>query len=112
MAINEPRLHLLAYDIADPARLQRVHRSVRAAGIPLQYSVFLVPGRPRDIDNLLDELAGIIEPAEDDIRVYPLPHRLHVQRLGRQHLPEGIALLGNDRLDAGLRALVGEAEPD
>ncbi len=39
MAANKTRLYLLAYDIADPRRLTQVHRTVRAVGAPLQYSV-------------------------------------------------------------------------
>lgn len=110
MAINQPRLHLLAYDIANPDRLRQVHRAVRQAGIPLQYSVFLVPGRAADVDLLLRELEQIIEPLEDDIRVYPLPTRLEAYRYGRQELPLGLDLVRGDHLHDGLLALVGESE--
>ena len=35
------RRHILvAYDICDPVRLRRVHKTVRDFGMPLQYSVF------------------------------------------------------------------------
>ncbi len=110
MAQNAPRLHLLAYDIADPVRLQRVHRAVREAGIPLQYSVFLVSASPAELDALLRELDSLIVDAQDDIRVYPLPHRLEAERYGRQQLPGGIALVRGDSLADGLLALVGEPE--
>jgi CRISPR-associated protein Cas2 len=110
MAINRTKLYLLAYDIADPARLQRVHRAVRQAGIPLQYSVFLVPARPHELDNLLLLLDGLIEDAVDDIRVYPLPVRIAVDRYGRQELPVGLDLVRGDHLSEGLIALVGEPE--
>lgn len=112
MAVNTPKLHLLAYDIADPARLQRVHRAVRQVGLALQYSVFLVAARAGELDSLLRELRGLILDAEDDIRVYPLPVRLEVQRYGRQCLPEGLDLVRGDSLRDGLLALVGEPEED
>jgi CRISPR-associated protein Cas2 len=110
MAQNAPRLHLLAYDISDPARLRRVHRTVREVGLPSQYSVFLVEARPRELDSLLQELHGLIVDSEDDIRAYPLPVRLEAERFGRQRLPEGLTLVRGDGLSDGLLALVGEQE--
>ena len=63
MAKNRTQLHMLAYDISmDPKRLAEVHRTVRRWGIPLQYSVFLVPATPAKIDALLAELDAIIDP--------------------------------------------------
>jgi len=110
MAINQTRLHLLAYDIADPKRLQQVHRAVRRAGIPLQYSVFLIPGRAADVEYLLRELDQLIEAREDDIRVYPLPNRLSVDRYGRQQLPQGLDLISGDHLHDSLLLLIGTPE--
>jgi CRISPR-associated protein Cas2 len=92
MAINAPRHFLVCYDIADPDRLTKVHRTVRRWGMPLQYSVFLVPAATNVIGDLLKELHALIDRREDDIRIYPLPNRLDVSLLGRQGLPEGIAL--------------------
>jgi CRISPR-associated protein Cas2 len=110
MAIHQPKLYLLAYDIGEPARLQRVHRTVREVGLPLQYSVFLVPGDAVVIDSLLQELASIIDDRDDDIRVYPLPARLESERFGRQQLPFGLDLVPGDSLHDGLLALIGEPE--
>ncbi|MEY6433621.1 CRISPR-associated endonuclease Cas2 [Thioalkalicoccus limnaeus] len=84
MAANRSQLHILAYDISgDPRRLAEVHRTVRRKGFPLQYSVFLVPARPAEIQALLSELATIIDPRRDDIRVYPLPAKVDIDQLGR-----------------------------
>lgn len=110
MPQNTPKLHLLAYDIADPVRLQRVHRAVRQIGLPLQYSVFLVPARAAELDALLRELHALIVDAEDDIRVYPLPARLEAERFGRQRLPDGLTLVRGNSLSEGLLTLVGEPE--
>lgn len=35
------RRYLVAYDIREPKRLQRVHRAMKEFGYPLQYSVFV-----------------------------------------------------------------------
>ncbi|MCU0836338.1 MAG: CRISPR-associated endonuclease Cas2 [Chromatiaceae bacterium] len=107
MPTNRAQLFLLAYDIADPKRLTEVHRTVRRWGVPLQYSVFLVPTSPAGIDGLLSELAGIIDARADDIRVYPLPSRLDVLTFGRQLLPEGVSLVGAAPTDHALASLVG-----
>jgi CRISPR-associated protein Cas2 len=112
MAANQPRLHLLAYDIADPKRLNQVHRTVRRHGLPLQYSVFIVPATAARIEGLLAELADIIEPAEDDIRVYPLPKNPDIVHYGRQWLAEGIQLLGDDPLGRLNAALAETADAD
>ena len=105
MAIHAPQLFLLAYDIADPRRLARVHRTVKRQGLPLQYSVFLIADTPAVLDGLLAELDDIIDPRADDIRVYPLPTRLDADSYGRQFLPMGVMLLGNNTLDHPLAAL-------
>ena len=94
MAINEPQLYLLAYDIADPDRLVQVHRVCRRWGIPIQYSVFLVPLTPVGMGALIATLDGIIDRHFDDIRIYPLPSRVEVTQYGRQGLPEGIEIVG------------------
>lgn len=106
MPAPKPRLHLIAYDIADPRRLTRVHRALTRVGIPLQYSVFLVPITATALDTLLAELAKLICPAEDDIRAYAMPARLHLDRLGRQHYPDGLQLLGDGPLNRNLGAFL------
>jgi CRISPR-associated protein Cas2 len=99
MPVHRHQIFVLAYDIADPQRLVQVHRTVRRWGIPLQYSVFLVPSTPTGLDALLDELDDIIDNRVDDIRVYPLPARLEFVHFGRQVLPEGVEFIsGNGTL--------------
>ncbi len=108
MAIHAPKLFLLAYDIANPRRLARVHRTVKRQGLPLQYSVFLIADTPAVLDGLLAELDDIIDPRADDIRVYSLPSRLDADSFGRQFLPLGVMLLGDDTLDHQLAALLAK----
>jgi CRISPR-associated protein Cas2 len=85
--------------------LGRVHRRVRRQGIPLQYSVFLIHATPAHLDDLLAALDALIDPRVDDIRVYPLPANLDAESYGRQFLPLGVRLLGDDTLDHQLAAL-------
>jgi CRISPR-associated protein Cas2 len=108
MAIKQIRPWLLAYDIANPKRLARVHRTVKGYGMPLQYSVFLVVGNNRTVDELLAALDGIINPKEDDIRVYPLPRQFDAEQYGRQWLPRGIDLPTDAALTDALNAMFTE----
>lgn len=111
MAIHAPRNYLLAYDIADPDRLGRVHRTVRRWGIPLQYSVFLVPATAVAIAELAVILGRIIERREDDIRIYPLPNHLDMHILGRQGLPQGIQLTDASEVGFAIECLVSNNKP-
>lgn len=86
--------YLLAYDIADPRRLVRVHRASAGWGIRIQYSVFLVPHSREGIESFLGELRGLIDEGEDDVRLYPLPASVEVTQYGRQGVTEGIELVG------------------
>lgn len=110
MPANQRRPYLLAYDIADPKRLVRVHRTVRGSGMALQYSVFLVVGTTRDLDQLLAALDEIIKPSRDDIRVYPLPMQFDAEQYGRQWLPGGVDLPTDASLTQALLAMVAEQD--
>jgi len=110
MAANQRRPYLLAYDIADPKRLTRVHRTVRSSGMALQYSVFLVVGTVRDLDQLLAALNVIISAKHDDIRVYPLPMAFDAEQYGRQWLPGGVDLPTDASLTQALLAMVAEQD--
>lgn len=92
MALNQPRIYLICYDIADPARLQQVHRILKQTGLPVQYSVFVTALPAARMLTLLGEMHGCIEPAEDDIRAYPLAHGTHAEVLGGAPWPDGARL--------------------
>lgn len=85
---------VIGYDIADPRRLQRVHRAMCKFAAPLEYSVFLLVGSTTDKDRCLLRIANLIKPGEDDVRCYPLPSRGFQRRLGRASLPAGIQWTG------------------
>jgi len=95
MALNETRTWLIAYDIASPRRLQRVHRYLKTVAVPVQYSVFVAEETTRGIQGIRDELAQEINPKTDDVRIYPLPKRPALHHYGRRALPEGLQLLAD-----------------
>ena len=85
---------VIAYDITDPRRLQRVHRRMCRFASPLEYSVFLLVGDAADKDACLASVAELIEERRDDVRCYALPARGYQNRIGRATLPPGIHWTG------------------
>jgi CRISPR-associated protein Cas2 len=103
MADSRQGLYLIAYDIAHPKRLGRVHRILKKEGLPVQYSVFtIVMKRPRLL-RLLDRIAEQIKETEDDVRCYRLPDNTETASLGKQYFPADVRLFtgGVDRLLGG-----------
>jgi CRISPR-associated protein Cas2 len=103
MADSQTGLYLIAYDIADPKRLARVHRTLKKLGLPVQYSVFSVAIKRKALLRLMDAISQLIHPTEDDIRCYRLPERSDIKTLGRQFFPEDVMLFtgGVNRLFRG-----------
>lgn len=83
---------LIAYDVADSCRLQRVFKMLRRYALPLQESVFVFSGRREDLCVCLESVAAGILDREDDVRVYRLPNRGFFRYLGEPPLPIGIFL--------------------
>ncbi|MDP2824003.1 MAG: CRISPR-associated endonuclease Cas2 [Sulfuritalea sp.] len=85
---------VIGYDIANPRRLAKVYRRLCGHATPLEYSVFLLVGTERAKENCLEQIAGLIDNKEDDVRCYPLPVRGYQARIGRSSLPGGIQWTG------------------
>ena len=83
---------LLCYDVADPRRLQRVHRVVCRHATPLQYSVFHTMATRHEVLDILHDLEKHIDPRQDDIRAYPLLTTARPITVGRGRLASGIML--------------------
>ena len=92
MPASRPSTWLICYDIADPRRLQRVHRTVSRHATPLQYSVFFTLATRKHIAYVLAEIAKHIHSREDDLRAYPLLTSVTSFAYGRSQLPPGIML--------------------
>ena len=92
MSHSESHPWLIAYDIANPRRLVRVHRYLKRHAIPAQYSLFILYGNERKLEHVLEAIDERIDRTEDDVRAYRVPQRCEVSMLGTQGLPHGILL--------------------
>ena len=102
MADHQAHLYLIAYDIADPKRLARVHGVLKKQGLPLQYSVFTVVIKRKALLRLMSALTALIHTGQDDIRCYRLPSSIEMHTLGKQLFPEDVMLFTN-----GINRLLG-----
>jgi CRISPR-associated protein Cas2 len=112
MALNQIRNWLIAYDIANPRRLRRVHRLLCAHAVPVQYSVFVTRCSPAKLGVIRASLAELIKKREDDVRFYPVPEPAHLAVYGRRALPEGLRLLERSACLTTLAPLAGEQASD
>lgn len=63
---------LIAYDIADPRRLDRVRRLVADASERIQYSVYCGQFSRRDLVVLRERLRDVIHATQDQVLFLPL----------------------------------------
>jgi CRISPR-associated protein Cas2 len=96
MAQQQHKAHIIAYDIGDPKRLTRIHRYLKKLAMPIQYSVFLIECNAKELQEVRDHLQEMINPKQDDIRIYTLPLKPVIMTLGKQALSQGIYLLSGD----------------
>lgn len=95
MAYSETGLYVIAYDIANPKRLSRIHRFLKKQGLPMQYSVFTLVIKHKPLLRLLDGITKLINKREDDVRCYRLPKDSKAITLGKQIFPADVMLLSN-----------------
>jgi CRISPR-associated protein Cas2 len=96
MSLNQIRNWLIAYDIASPRRLQRVHRKLREHAVPVQYSVFVARCSAAKLGDIRALVSGLIDRREDDVRFYPIPEPAQLFVFGRKALPDGLRLIEGD----------------
>ena len=69
METSGRRRYLVAYDIRNDKRLRRVHKTVKAFGWSMQYSVFIGDLDRMELIDMKLQLADIIDHSEDTIAV-------------------------------------------
>lgn len=75
-------LYLVAYDIADPRRLYRVHRFLLGWKIGGQKSFYECWLTPAELSAVLRELEGLIDADADRVHVFQLDPRMKPRLLG------------------------------
>ena len=93
MSLNQIRSWLIAYDVASPRRLQRIHRKLREHAVPVQCSVFVARCSAAKLGDIRALLARLSDRREDDVRFYPIPDPAQLFVFGRKALPQGLRVL-------------------
>jgi CRISPR-associated protein Cas2 len=63
---------VLAYDISDDKRRERLRKTLLRFGTPVQYSVFECDLSPRQLQRMRKAVLEVIELPEDNVRYYQL----------------------------------------
>ncbi|MDQ6951755.1 MAG: CRISPR-associated endonuclease Cas2 [Mariprofundales bacterium] len=87
MALNRRMPVLICYDIANPKRLQRLHRLISQQAVMVQYSVYYAEKNSKELATLAALVRAHIDPRQDDVRIYRLPSNPDIALLGIQASP-------------------------
>jgi CRISPR-associated protein Cas2 len=63
---------IIAYDVADDRRRYHLCKTLERYGIRIQYSIFELSLKPKDLYKLVDHLTGLIDNTEDRLLVMQL----------------------------------------
>jgi CRISPR-associated protein Cas2 len=63
---------IIAYDVADDRRRYHLCKALERYGIRIQYSVFELSLKPKDLHKLVDHLTGLIDNTEDRLLIMRL----------------------------------------
>ena len=83
---------LVCYDISHRKDWARVFKLLKKQGIPLQYSVFLITTHTGAMGSLAAQLATMINPKTDDIRIYRLAENAWTYIAGNAIIPSDILI--------------------
>ena len=88
---DQPRRHLVAYDVADDRRRVKIANLLSAHGDRVQYSVFIVDCRPARLIRVRAQLTKLIKADEDSVLICDLgapDHAVHdtMQYLGTRRM--------------------------
>lgn len=76
------RLYLIAYDICEPRRLNRVRDVLKAYSTGGQKSVYECWLSPAELEDVIQMLRGLIEPSEDRVHIARMDGRSEPHTLG------------------------------
>ena len=76
--------YLIAYDIREPKRLNRIHYYISKKATALQKSVFLITANQKDITTITADLLDRAKTDTDDIRLYPIHKLDNIWTAGKQ----------------------------
>lgn len=76
-------LYLVAYDVCQPHRLQKVCRYLTGYKVGGQKSVFEVWATPAELKHIRIDLDALMEPAEDRLHILALDPRMQPRLCGR-----------------------------
>ncbi len=85
--------YLICYDICDPKRLGKVLRLMKDHGLHVEYSVFHCSLTWPELQTMKRDLLRLIDDEKDDVRIYPLPEKVKVMKIGiGARIPDGVDL--------------------
>lgn len=90
--MSHVKRYLICYDIREPKRLRRLHRTLRDVGDPKQFSVFEADLTESELAQLLETIGSLIDTDEDSVSLYPLPPACRKIQLGRDLALNGLVL--------------------
>lgn len=82
-------LYLIAYDICNPRRLNRVCRYLTGYKVGGQKSVFEIWATPAELGNIQSELDQLMDPDEDRLHILRLDPRMKPQCFGQSQTFSG-----------------------
>lgn len=95
--MEERVFYLLAYDIADDRRRQKIARLMESMGVRVQGSVFEAYMNPAELERTLRRAQKYFRKEEDSLRIYPLcaACRSKVRTLGQGGVtpPPGVRIV-------------------
>ncbi|MDP1606421.1 MAG: CRISPR-associated endonuclease Cas2 [Rhodocyclaceae bacterium] len=82
--MDTPRtLYLVAYDVCNPRRLQKVCRYLTGYKVGGQKSVFEIWATPAELKHIRADLDELMQPAADRLHILALDPRMQPRCLGR-----------------------------
>jgi CRISPR-associated protein Cas2 len=85
---------IIAYDVREPGRLQRLHKFLSKHAVTVQYSIFAADLTEKELERVIARIGEIIDPAEDDVRLYAVPAGAGLHMSGHSRLGDGTMLFG------------------